>query len=311
MNFSQKGWHITFDVVYKGKLYSNVSVALAGKHNALNALAVFTLCLNLGVPESVLREALRTFPGVHRRAEVKKGAHPILFIDDYAHHPTEVRATLKAIRSSIGARRMIVAFQPHRYTRTRDTIKEYAGMLAEADIAFFTDIYSAGESSIDGLSVETIQQNLKADYCPRAQLPEKIVSILEVNDVVVSLGAGDITHLHRELIPFLEKNPPKKIKIGLIFGGASVEHEISLRSARHIDQHLDKTVYNIDYFAIAKNGCWTQGEECLNRGKPSISPVLHPLLHKLSPSYKSVISFSPSFMALLVKMGQFKVFLRF
>lgn len=295
MNFSQKGWNITFDVVYKGKLYSNVTVALAGKHNALNALAVFTLCMNLGVPESVLREALRTFPGVQRRAERKKGNVPILFIDDYAHHPTEVRVTLKAIRNSIGARRMIAVFQPHRYSRTRDTIVEYPGMLNEADVALFTDIYSAGEPVNPALTVQKIQDQLRAEYCPRADLPEKIASILEVNDVVVSLGAGDITHLFDETVPLILKNPPKRVKIGLIFGGASVEHEISLISARNVFEGFDKSIYEIHHFGISKNGSWHYGEECLHKPiidtdvNTSITPeiisklqecdILFPVLH--------------------------------
>lgn len=284
MNFSQKGWNITFDVVYKGKLYSNVTVALTGKHNALNSLAVFTLCLNLGIPESVLREALRTFPGVQRRAERKKGAVPVLFIDDYAHHPTEVRVTLRAIRNSIGARRMIAIFQPHRYTRTRDTIAEYPGMLNDADLAFFTDIYSAGEPVNPLITVEKIQSQLHAHYCPRKELPEKIASILEVNDVVVSLGAGDITHLYEETIPFVLKNPPKKIKIGLVFGGASVEHEISLISARNVFSHLDKSVYEVHHFAISKSGGWHFGEEYLNMNAidiPCESAITPEIISKL------------------------------
>lgn len=295
MNFTQKGWNITFDVVYKGKLYSNVTVALMGKHNALNALAVFTLCLNIGIPESVLREALRTFPGVQRRAEKKQGNVPVLFIDDYAHHPTEVRVTLRAIRQSIGARRLIAVFQPHRYTRTRDTIAEFSGMLNEADVAIFTDIYSAGEPAIPEITIDKIQTQLNAQYCPRKELPQKIASILEVNDVVVSLGAGDITHLFNETVPYIMATPPKKIKIGLIFGGASVEHEISLISARNVDQGFDKSIYEIQYFAISKNGGWLIGEQFLKENSidhqtaTSITPeivaklqecdILFPVLH--------------------------------
>lgn len=265
VNFTQKEWNITFDVVYKGKLYSNVTVALTGKHNALNALAVFTLCLNLGVPESVLREALRTFPGVRRRAERKKGNVPVLFIDDYAHHPTEARVTLRAIRNSIGARRMIAVFQPHRYTRTKDTLSEYSGMLNEADIAFFTDVYSAGEPINPEITNELIASKLRAEYCPRKELPQKIASILEVNDVVVTLGAGDITQLFDEALPFINQNPPKRIKIGLVFGGASVEHEVSLLSARNIAHSFDPSMYELQYFAIAKDGGWLLGEEYLEK----------------------------------------------
>ena len=263
MNFTQKGWNSIFDVVYLGKLYSNVTVALSGKHNALNALAVFTLCLNLGVPETVLREALRTFPGVHRRTERKEGAASVLFIDDYAHHPTEVRATLRAIRRSIGARRLVAIFQPHRYSRTRDCLHEYPGMLEDADVAFFTDIYGAGEAPDPTLTLDKIYSALNAHYCPRKELPAKIASTLEVNDVVVTLGAGDITFFYDEITPYMLKTPPKKIRIGLIFGGASTEHEISLISARNIYSGFDKSVYDIEMFGISKTGNWLIGERYL------------------------------------------------
>ncbi len=263
MNYTQKGWSSIFDVVYQGKLYSNVTVALSGAHNALNALAVFTLCLNLGVPESVLREALSTFPGVHRRMERKEGASSVLFIDDYAHHPTEVRATLRAIRRSIGARRLVVIFQPHRYSRTRDTLHDYPGMLQEADLAFFTDIYGAGEAPDPTLTHDKIHHALNAHYCPRAELSRKIASLLEVNDVVVTMGAGDITHFYDEIVPCMLQNPPKKIRIGLIFGGASVEHEISLISARNVYSGFDKSVYDVEMFGISKDGSWFTGTEYL------------------------------------------------
>ncbi|MBI3236969.1 MAG: UDP-N-acetylmuramate--L-alanine ligase, partial [Chlamydiales bacterium] len=123
-SFLQIGWKIVFDICFKDVRYSDIEIPLIGGHNVINASAIFGLCLNLNIPEEKIREAFQSFTGVNRRMEKKGEAGGVIFYDDYAHHPTEVYATLRAARQAIGRdKRLIVVFQPHRYTRTRDCME--------------------------------------------------------------------------------------------------------------------------------------------------------------------------------------------
>ncbi len=268
--YCQRGWSIHFDVQYQGKTYPDVEVALTGPHNALNALAVFGLCLNLGIAEPVIRKALRDFSGVCRRCENKFEKNGLLFLDDYAHHPTEISTTLKAVRTAIQERRLIAVFQPHRYTRTKDCLGTYKNIFDEADLLYVTDIYSAGEEPIDGLSSEWIMKELHqyaqvpCRYLPRAQLAAEIVKELRPHDVLITLGAGDITRLSSELESRINATPVQKLKIGVIYGGRSLEHDVSLLSAATIIQNLQPDYYDIFHFGITKQGCWVAGEEALH-----------------------------------------------
>ncbi|ADI38736.1 UDP-N-acetylmuramate--L-alanine ligase [Waddlia chondrophila 2032/99] len=205
-HFRQVGWTSIFDVVFDGKRFADIEVLLAGEHHALNAAAVFGLSLRLGAQESKIREALKTFKGVARRCEVKGEKNGILFLDDYAHHPTEIRATLKAIRQASPDRRIVAVFQPHRYTRTRDCMGMYGSTFHSADQVIVTDIHAAGESPIPGVEVCHILSELeknssvKCRYLPREDLSCKLSKFLEKGDVVVTLGAGNITKVAVETL---------------------------------------------------------------------------------------------------------------
>lgn len=211
-NFRQKGFSFLFDIHHREHVYQNIEVALIAEHNALNALAVFALCKGLGITEEVIRAAFRSFKGALRRCE-KKGEHKgILFIDDYGHHPTEIHLTLKAICKAVPDQRVLAVFQPHRYSRTKDCLGQYASIFDCASQVMITDVYAAGEKPIEGVSSHTILDELQAHgysshrYVPRDQLVKTLADEVQPGDVVVTFGAGDITHVGNETLTFLKEH---------------------------------------------------------------------------------------------------------
>lgn len=264
-NFVQDRWHVTFDVDYQDCHYPKVVLARTGLHNALNALAVFGMATSLGIPEDIIRKSFSTFEGVVRRSEKKGEAHGILFIDDYGHHPTEIQCTLKALREAVQERRLIAIYQPHRYTRTRDCLGTFGNIFDDADEVWITDIYGARETPIPGIAsdkiISEVQENSSTlcRYVSRDALVQTLGKYLRPHDVVVSLGAGDITRLAGDMLAYLKENPPQKYKVGVIFGGRSGEHEISLRSAKYIIASLNESLYDVSLFGISKEGFWLSG----------------------------------------------------
>lgn len=264
--FRQSGWSIEFDIHFKGHHYPKVQVALTGIHNALNALAIFGLALQCGISEKIIREAFLSFGGVARRCEKKGEVNSVLILDDYAHHPTEIATTLKAIREAIQERRLIVVFQPHRFTRTQDCLGSYSGIFNTADEVIITEIFGAGEQPIPGITHEAIfaelnQTNVK--HIPRKEVLQYLIGTTRPHDVIVTLGAGDITKLGTELTASFQKECPKKFKVGVIFGGRSGEHPISLLSAKHICQSLKEECYEVQQFGISQDGKWLTGKQLL------------------------------------------------
>lgn len=204
-NVRQEGWKLIFDVDFLDKHYANVEVSLIGLHNVLNALGVFGLALSLNVKEEDLRCGLASFNGVKRRCEKKGEENGILLLDDYAHHPTEIKTTLEGIRKAVGKRRLIAVFQPHRYTRTKDCLGTFKGIFESVDELIITDIYSAGEAPIPGVTHEAVLEEIKEKssiscrYIARKELLSSLVDHLQPGDVLVTLGAGDITKLGGEI----------------------------------------------------------------------------------------------------------------
>ena len=211
LNLIQNGWSQCFDISYKGVLYSDVTIPLIGSHNVLNSLAVFGLGISYGISEAIIREAFNSFLGVSRRCEKKGEEQGVLVIDDYAHHPTEISATLNAIRQAIGERRLIVIYQPHRYTRVQNCLGSFGGIFDEADEVIVTDIYSAGEKTNNSVShQDIIEENEQCStvpfsYVSRLNLVEEVTKKLQPHDVVVTLGAGDITHVGSNILDLLKK----------------------------------------------------------------------------------------------------------
>ncbi len=161
----------------------------------------------------------------------------------------------------------MVVFQPHRYSRVHELLSDFAKSFEWCDHLFVTDIYAAREKPLPGVTVEKILQTIQESstvpcaHLPKGQETEQLHAFLRPHDVLVTLGAGDITNIHQALLSHFHLNPPLKWKVGLLFGGCSCEHEISLRSARFVDQCLNRDLYDVHYFGIDKKGEWVVGEE--------------------------------------------------
>ena len=186
------------------------TVRMVGAHNALNALAVIAVAEEMDVPLDTVRASLAGFGGVQRRFTVRGEARGITVVDDYGHHPMEVMATLAGARRAFG-RRLVVAFQPHRYTRTRDLLQEFTTAFNDADVLFTTEIYAASEDPIPGVSGEGLANAIRAHghrdvsfVHRRAELASAILPRLREGDLVLTLGAGDITQVGPELLQLLE-----------------------------------------------------------------------------------------------------------
>lgn len=224
----QEGFQIFFDLEHQGHIYSQIELALIGRHNVLNAAAVFGLAITLGVSEASIRQTFKTFQGVLRRCERKGVFNDILFLDDYAHHPTEIQTTLQGIRQAIGAKRLIAVFQPHRYSRTQDCLGQYGKIFEAANELIVTDIYGAGEIPIPSISPLLIQEeiaqhsNVSCQYVPRTALSHYLSQLVQPHDVIVTLGAGDITKVSNETLSLLEKQPLPHLKVGWIWDSQTI-----------------------------------------------------------------------------------------
>ncbi|MFC1675192.1 UDP-N-acetylmuramate--L-alanine ligase [Candidatus Omnitrophota bacterium] len=199
------GFSRNFDCLYKGRSIGRFELALAGAHNISNALAVIAVGIELGISPGVISGALASYKGTRRRLEVRYKDKGYLLVDDYAHHPTEIRATLAALKE-LKPRRLIAAFQPHRYTRTKLLLKEFACCFELADKLIITDIYPAGEAPIKGIDGMSIFEGVKRhspdqdlQFLAKEEICAGILKDLKPQDLVVTLGAGDITKVCDEL----------------------------------------------------------------------------------------------------------------
>ncbi len=198
-----------FAVRHAGRRLGVVELPLPGLHNVQNTLATLCVARELEVPFAVAAQSLAAFPGIERRFEVLGEARGVLVIDDYGHHPAEVRATLAAARERHPGR-VVVVFQPHRYSRTRDLFDEFATAFHEADLLVLTEIYAAGEAKLPEVEAsrlaETIAERGHRDVRFVADLetiPETLVPELEAGDWVITLGAGSIAALGPRLLDAL------------------------------------------------------------------------------------------------------------
>lgn len=198
-NFRQVHWHMIFDLHFEGKRFENIQIPLIGAHNVLNAAAVFGLGLKLDLTEDQLRKGLVSFPGVGRRLEKKGTVGSIDIYDDYAHHPTEIFATLRALKNASHGKRIVLAFQPHRYTRTKCCLDDFADAFEYADEVVLTDVYAAQETPIPELTPDKILSRIKAGgynkvrFVERSNLPKFLSQFLQPKDILITMGAGDIT----------------------------------------------------------------------------------------------------------------------
>jgi len=201
-----EGMTTRFTVLQRGEELGKIELKIPGRHNVYNALAAVACGLELDIPFSAIREALKEFGGVQRRFQVKGEVKGVLVVDDYGHHPTEIQATLSAARL-VWNRRLIVVFQPHRYTRTQHLFKEFVTAFYQADILILTEIYPAGEDPIPGISAEKVFEGIKEHghkqvlFIPdREKIVDTLRSMMKPGDVILILGAGDIWQVGEELL---------------------------------------------------------------------------------------------------------------
>jgi len=195
-----------FAVEYDGELLGSVSLRVGGMHNVLNALAAVAAGLAIGAPFAGLAYGLANVVGAQRRFERIGEARGVVVIDDYAHHPTEIAATVAAARTAFPGRRLIVAFQPHLYSRTRAFAREFACSLSAADAVYLTDIYAAREQPIAGVTSALIAEAFGAERGKlrwsggRTSLADALAADARDGDVVITMGAGDVTKTGPELL---------------------------------------------------------------------------------------------------------------
>jgi UDP-N-acetylmuramate--alanine ligase len=193
-----------------------VTLNLPGWHNMLNSLAAITVATSLGVEDSAITKSLKEFGGVDRRFQINcniKYRNGILtFVDDYGHHPRELKATLEALDQAWPNRRSVVIFQPHRYTRTRDLFEDFVSVLSSVDVLILLDIYSAGEAPITGADSKSLCRSIRirGQVDPvfvqnREDLPEILAGIILANDVILTMGAGNVGQIAAELPEKLAK----------------------------------------------------------------------------------------------------------
>ena len=190
-----------------------ITLPMPGQHNVLNSLAVLAICDALAVPFDTTAKALAAFEGIQRRFTVRGEVAGVTVVDDFGHHPAEVRTTLSGARSAFPGRRIFAAFQPHRYSRTRDQFQEFAKSFYDADKVLLCDVFPAGEKPLEGVSSEALARAIEVSghkdvaYVPgRRDLAAYLTERLRPGDVVITLGAGDIQLTCNELIEQLEKS---------------------------------------------------------------------------------------------------------
>ena len=215
VNIAPEGTGVAFDVEKDGETLVRVRLNIPGHHNVLNALGSVVTGILCGVSPQKSAEALARFHGAKRRFETKGRAAGVWIVDDYAHHPTEIAATLRAARQT-SPKRLVCAFQPHRYSRTQLLQKEFGGAFKDADLLILTDVYSAGEAPIAGVTGETIVDAVKAatgqktTYVKtRADVAPYLETIVRDGDLVLTMGAGDIYRTGEELLALLSARREK------------------------------------------------------------------------------------------------------
>ncbi len=187
-----------------------VDLAMPGRHNVLNATAAIAVATDQGVADAAIAESLAQFDGVGRRfsllGELALAGGSALLVDDYGHHPTEVRATLASVRQAWPERRLVMIYQPHRYSRTRDLYEDFVAVLSESDALLLLEVYPAGESPVPGADSRSLARSIRQRgqlepvyVKDAADVPATLAALLEDGDVVVTQGAGDIAGLARQL----------------------------------------------------------------------------------------------------------------
>jgi UDP-N-acetylmuramate--alanine ligase len=211
-DLKREGIYTSFEAVMGGRSLGRILVGIPGEHNVLNALAAAGVGMQLDLPFDVISKGLKDLGGVARRFHIRGERAGILVMDDYGHHPTEILATLKTARQCWPERRLVVAFQPHRYTRTKALFDRFAISFNHADVLLLDRIYPAHEEPIEGITTEALARAVKehghkdvTSFNDRGELVAHLISVARPGDVVLTLGAGDIYEAGDRLLQELEK----------------------------------------------------------------------------------------------------------
>jgi UDP-N-acetylmuramate--alanine ligase len=206
----KEGCHANFEVNARGLVLGPFELHVPGKHNVLNATAAIAIGVQLGIAPEKIAIGLKSFRGVDRRFQTRGIANGVTVIDDYGHHPTEIKATLQAAREC-GYGRVLVLFQPHRYTRTRDLMDDFAAAFGDADGLQVLDIYAASEEPIPGITGESLAAAVRAQHGGRvmyaasmAEAVERLAADARPGDMVLTLGAGSVSQAGPLLLAALE-----------------------------------------------------------------------------------------------------------
>jgi len=205
-NIKLMGLVSEFDCFYKNKFIDRFRLSLGGEHNISNALSVIALGIELGIDLQFIKETLAQYKGVKRRLEIKFVNANYMLMDDYAHHPTEIRATLSVVRN-LKFNRVIAVFQPHRYTRTKLLLDEFGRSFDLADYVIITDIYPASEPPIEGINGRCVYDKIKEYapnkeilFLPKEEIAAHILKVIKPQDLIITLGAGDIVKICDDLV---------------------------------------------------------------------------------------------------------------
>jgi UDP-N-acetylmuramate--alanine ligase len=213
-NPQANGLTTSFEVLRRGEALGDFEVSMPGLHNVLNSLATIAVADELSIELATIKSALRSFTGVQRRFTIVGEHAGVTIVDDYGHHPAEIQATLEAAQHAY-KRRLVVAFQPHRYTRTQHCFEELTRAFNRADLLFLTDVYAAGEEPIEGADSAHLARAIRAHghrdvtHVPQVdQLSDALLERVAPGDVVITMGAGNITQVGRSLLSRLQRAAP-------------------------------------------------------------------------------------------------------
>ncbi len=211
-NIVIEGLNTYFTVYHHGRELGRILSGALGQHNVLNTLAAVAVGMELNLDFDTVAASLKDFGGVQRRFEVVEKSDELILVDDYGHHPAEIQATLKTAKEAWPNRRLIVVFQPHRYSRTQSLMKAFWSAFNDADHLLVTDIYSAGELPIEGVDACQIADGIRefghkeVEHIGNDQVSDRISRLVKPGDVVMTLGAGDVWKLGRNLLTTLSQN---------------------------------------------------------------------------------------------------------
>jgi UDP-N-acetylmuramate--alanine ligase len=211
INF-ETGYGSRFTVLQGSETLGEINLPVPGKHNIYNALAAVAVGLEFGLPFPQIAEAFNSFTNADRRFQVKGKVNDITVVDDYGHHPTEIRATLNAAKAGAEGQRLVVLFQPHRYTRTQDLMEEFARSFNNADVLYLLDIYAASEDPLPGVTAEVLAEKIKkfghknVHYIGALENgPKVLAEQAQPGDLVITLGAGTVYRAGEQLLEMLRE----------------------------------------------------------------------------------------------------------